>query len=70
MYQGIQHPTNRARPAGGPVKPSRHLPHTNSPLAGLGLLCRYVWHLGNVYDGEWRAGKMHGQGTLRWRTGE
>lgn len=33
-------------------------------------MCRYVWAQGNVYDGEWRAGKMHGQGTLRWRSGE
>lgn len=32
--------------------------------------CRYVWHNGNQYDGEWRAGKMHGQGTLKWVTGE
>ncbi len=31
--------------------------------------CRYVWHNGNQYDGEWRAGKMHGQGTLKWVTG-
>jgi len=29
-----------------------------------------VWQQGNVYDGEWRCGKMHGQGTLRWNTGE
>jgi hypothetical protein len=28
-----------------------------------------VWHHGNQYDGEWRAGKMHGQGTLKWITG-
>jgi 1-phosphatidylinositol-4-phosphate 5-kinase len=31
--------------------------------------CRYIWHTGNEYDGEWRAGKMHGQGTLKWRSG-
>lgn len=30
---------------------------------------RYVWHNGNQYDGEWRGGKMHGQGTLKWITG-
>ena len=32
--------------------------------------CRYVWRNGNQYDGEWRSGKMHGQGTLKWITGK
>ena len=32
--------------------------------------CRYVWHNGNQYDGEWRSGKMHDQGTLKWITGK
>lgn len=39
-------------------------------LVGCAVLpCRYVWHNGNQYDGEWRVGKMHGQGTLKWVTG-
>lgn len=31
---------------------------------------RYVWADGNEYDGEWRRGRMHGQGTFVWRSGE
>lgn len=43
--------------------PATHAPPALSPH-------RYVWHNGNQYDGEWRAGRMHGQGTLKWVTGE
>lgn len=24
----------------------------------------------NEYDGEWRSGRLHGQGTFVWKTGE
>jgi hypothetical protein len=33
-------------------------------------VCRYVWAASNEYDGEWRNGRMHGQGTVKWNTGE
>lgn len=29
-----------------------------------------MWRDNNEYDGEWQAGKMHGQGTFVWSTGE
>jgi hypothetical protein len=38
------------------------------------LLCcgcaRYIWVDFNEYDGEWRSGRLHGQGTFVWKTGE
>lgn len=34
------------------------------------LDCRYIWVDFNEYDGEWRAGRMSGQGTFVWKTGE
>lgn len=50
---------------------SAHVPTpAQSWLLPLDGVRRYVWHNGNQYDGEWRAGKMHGQGTLKWVTGE
>jgi hypothetical protein len=32
--------------------------------------CRYIWVDFNEYDGEWRQGRMSGQGTFVWKTGE
>jgi hypothetical protein len=34
------------------------------------LLRRYIWVDFNEYDGEWRQGRMSGQGTFVWKTGE
>jgi hypothetical protein len=34
------------------------------------VACRYIWVDFNEYDGEWRAGRLHGQGTFVWKTGE
>jgi hypothetical protein len=34
------------------------------------LLLRYIWVDFNEYDGEWRKGRLHGQGTFVWKTGE
>jgi hypothetical protein len=34
------------------------------------LNCRYIWVDFNEYDGEWRQGRMSGQGTFVWKTGE
>lgn len=31
---------------------------------------RYIWVDFNEYDGEWRTGRLHGQGTFVWKTGE
>jgi 1-phosphatidylinositol-4-phosphate 5-kinase len=39
-------------------------------VLSLSCSCRYVWVDSNEYDGEWRAGKMGGQGTFVWKTGE
>jgi hypothetical protein len=33
-------------------------------------LLRYIWVDFNEYDGEWRSGRLHGQGTFVWKTGE
>ena len=30
---------------------------------------RYCWKNDNEYDGEWRNGTMHGQGTMKWASG-
>jgi 1-phosphatidylinositol-4-phosphate 5-kinase len=34
------------------------------------VLLRYIWVDFNEYDGEWRSGRLHGQGTFVWKTGE
>jgi len=34
------------------------------------MSCRYIWVDFNEYDGEWRSGRLHGQGTFVWKTGE
>lgn len=34
------------------------------------LSSRYRWSDGNEYDGEWKSGKMHGNGTFVWKSGE
>ena len=28
-----------------------------------------IWKSGNIYDGNWQNGKMHGKGKMIWKNG-
>ena len=35
----------------------------------INILGKYCWFDGRVYDGDWKANKMHGEGIFTWPNG-